>query len=211
MKSFLGTDFEVKDLGSLRYFLSIEVCRSKKGVFISQWKFVLDLLAETGRLGAKPINIHIEQNYRLNDVDRDPLDDVGRFQRLVRRLIYLSLTFPDIAYAISMISRFLLTPCTPHLEAAHHVLRHLKGSPGKGILFDSYGHLRVKAYTDADWTRSVTNRRSTSRYCTFAEAFVYDRLYQSLFFPGLMVDDRGDGNLAGGEDRQGETLSRAKF
>ena len=167
MKSFLGTEFEVKDLGLLRYFLGIEVCRSKRGVFISQRKYVLDLLTETGKLGARTADTPIEQNHKLNDMDGELLEDVGRFQRLVGRLIYLSLTRPDIAYAVSVISQFMHAPRSSHLEAVHHILRYLKGSPGKGILFGRHGHLRVEAYTDADWAGSVTDRRSTSGYCTF--------------------------------------------
>ncbi|KAM7507575.1 hypothetical protein LguiA_018028 [Lonicera macranthoides] len=167
LKKFLGMEFETKDLGSLRYFLGIEVCRSKRGVFISQRKYVLDMLTETGKLGAKPAETPINQNHKLNEEDGELLEDIGRFQRLVGRLIYLSLTRSDISYAVSVVSQFMHAPRSPHLEAVYQILCYLKGSPGKGILFGCHGHLRVEAYTDADWAGSVIDRRSTSGYCAF--------------------------------------------
>uniref|UniRef100_A0A2N9HEH7 Integrase catalytic domain-containing protein n=1 Tax=Fagus sylvatica TaxID=28930 RepID=A0A2N9HEH7_FAGSY len=100
LKTYLAKEFEIKDLGTLRYFLGIEVARSKEGIFVSQRKYVLDLLVETGMLACKPIDTPIEQNHRLGeDVDDTPVDR-ERYQKLVGKLIYLSHTRPDIAFAI---------------------------------------------------------------------------------------------------------------
>ena len=75
LKTYLAKEFEIKDLGTLRYFLGIEVARSKEGIFVSHRKYVLDLLVETGMLACKPIDTPIEQNHRLcEDIDDTPLD-----------------------------------------------------------------------------------------------------------------------------------------
>jgi len=95
------------------------------------------------------------------------LVDKGRYQRLVGRLIYLSHTCPNIAYAVSVVSQFMHTPREPHMEVVYRILRYLKSSPGKGLLFSQHDHLKIEAYTDADWAGSITDRRSTSGYCTF--------------------------------------------
>ncbi|XP_025692522.1 uncharacterized mitochondrial protein AtMg00810-like [Arachis hypogaea] len=95
--------------------------------------------------------------------------DKGRYQRLVGRLIYLSHTRLDIAFAVSMVSQFMHSPSREHMDAVFRILRYLKGSPGKELLYKNYGHLQVEAYTDADWVGNVMDRRSTSRYCTFVE------------------------------------------
>ena len=74
---------------------------------------------------------------------------------------------PDIAFAVSMVNQFMHAPGHEHLEAFFRILRYLKGSPGRGLLYKNHGHLQVEGYTDADWVGSVTDRRSTSGYCTF--------------------------------------------
>ena len=83
------------------------------------------------------------------------------------RLIYLSHTCPDIAFAVSMVSQSMHAPGLEHMEAVFKILRYLKGSPGKGLLYKNHGHLQVEVYTDAVWAGSVTDQRSTSGYCTF--------------------------------------------
>ncbi|KAG8485617.1 hypothetical protein CXB51_018939 [Gossypium anomalum] len=96
LKKLLNSKFETKDLGKLRYFLGMEVARSKEGLVINQRKYVLDLLKETSFLGSKPANTPMEANLRFNKEDGS-LVDKDKFQRLVGKLIYLSLTRPDIA------------------------------------------------------------------------------------------------------------------
>ncbi|XP_073129110.1 secreted RxLR effector protein 161-like [Henckelia pumila] len=93
--------------------------------------------------------------------------DKERYQCLVGRLIYLSHTRPDIAFAVSTVSQFMHSPKQEHLDDVYSILRYLKGKPGKRIMFEDKGHLQVEVFTDADWTGSVTDRRSTSGYCTF--------------------------------------------
>ncbi|XP_059627497.1 uncharacterized mitochondrial protein AtMg00810-like [Cornus florida] len=76
------------------------------------------------------------------------------------------MTRPDIAYAVSVVSQFMHSPCAPHLDSAIRILRYLKVCPGRGILFANHGHLRVEAWTDADYAGSNSDRGSTSGYCT---------------------------------------------
>ena len=71
------------------------------------------------------------------------------------RLIYLSHTCPDMAFAVSMVSQFMHAPGPKHLEVVFRILRYLKGSPGKGLLYRNRGHFQVEAYTDVDWAGSV--------------------------------------------------------
>ncbi|KAL6319268.1 hypothetical protein AAG906_013942 [Vitis piasezkii] len=118
----------------------IALARSRQGIFLSQRKYILDLLAEVGLLECKPADIPIVQNHKLGEyVDQVPTDK-QRYQRLVGKLIYLSHTRRDIAYA---------------------------SSPGKGLMFSKNGHLKVAGYTDADWAGNITDRKSTAGYFTF--------------------------------------------
>ena len=99
----LAAKFEMKSLGGLKYFLGIEVAQSKQGIFLSQWKYTLDLLSEVGLLDCKPIDVLIQQNHRLGEYLNQIPNDKGRYQRLVGKLIYLSHTRLNIAYAVSVV------------------------------------------------------------------------------------------------------------
>ena len=90
LKGKLAKEFEIKDLENLRYFLSIEVTRSKRGIYVAQRKYILDLLNEIGMLGCKPVGTPIAQNHQLDVITEERLVDKGRYQRLVGRLIYSS-------------------------------------------------------------------------------------------------------------------------
>lgn len=163
----LSTEFEMKNLGGLKYFLGIEVARNKNSICLSQRKYILDLLAEVGMLECKPVDTPIMQNQKLIDsCDQIPTNK-ERYQRLVGKLIYLSHTRPDIAYAVSIVSQFMHSPSEVHMDAVMRILRYLKGTPGRGLIFQKNGNLNVTGYTDADWAGSVEDRKSTAGYFTF--------------------------------------------
>ena len=100
----LAKKFEIKDLGKLKYFIGIEVARSKQGNFISQQKYVIDLLGETGIMASKPVMTLIEQNHRLSEALGEKKVDRKMYQQLIGRLIYLAHTRPNITYSVSVIS-----------------------------------------------------------------------------------------------------------
>ncbi|CAJ2656645.1 unnamed protein product [Trifolium pratense] len=166
VKEKLALDFEIKDLGSMRYFLGMEVARSKDGILVSQQKYILDLLKETGMSGCRPADTPMDPNAKLWEEGSVPVD-TGRYQRLVGKLIYLSHTRPDIAFSVSVVSQFMHSPFEEHLEAVYRILRYLKANPGKGLFFKKTNERNVSIFTDADWAGSVTDRRSTSGYCTY--------------------------------------------
>ncbi|XP_019166979.1 PREDICTED: uncharacterized protein LOC109162750 [Ipomoea nil] len=167
LKSFLKKKFHTKDLGVLKYFLGIEVVRSKKGIFLSQRKYVLDLLEESVLLGSKPCETPMDQSVKLVVGEGEPLEDPERYRRLVGKLNYLTITRPDIAFPVSVVSQFMANPEKIHWEAAVRVVKYLKNAPGKGILYANHGHMCVEAFSDADWAGSPSDRRSTTEYCVF--------------------------------------------
>ena len=167
LKGFLAKEFEVKDLGNLRYFLGMEVARSKKGISVSQRKYVLDLLEETGMSDCKPAETPMDYTTKLGSIQDSPPVDKGRYQRLVGKLIYLSHTRPDISFPVSTVSQFMNDPKEEHMTAVFRILRYLKMSPGKGLFFEKGVNRGLEIYSDADWAGSITDRRSTSGYCTF--------------------------------------------
>ncbi|XP_020417916.1 uncharacterized protein LOC109948642 [Prunus persica] len=150
LQKYLSQEFEMKDLGDLKYFLGIEVVRSTIGIFLSQIKYVLDLLTETRMLGCKPVDTPIEMNHKLcEDIDQEPTNK-EQYQHLVGSLIYLAHTRPDIAYTVSVVSQFMHSPNVSHRNAVDRILRYLKSALGKGLMFFKNRDLEVVGYTDAD-------------------------------------------------------------
>ncbi|KAK1408895.1 hypothetical protein QVD17_41029 [Tagetes erecta] len=162
----LFTEFEMKDLGGLKYFLGIEVLRSKEGIFISQRKYILDLLAEVGMVDCKPSDTPMIINHKLKIIEGAKAANKERYQRLVGKLIYLAHTRPDIAYAVGVVSQFMHNPQEDHMEAVMRIIRYLKGTIGRGIVFKKNSHLDAEVYTDADWGGNPNDKRSTAGYFT---------------------------------------------
>lgn len=123
IKDHLHSVFQIKDLGNLRFFLRLEVARNHKGIAVNQRKYALDLLTETGFLSSKPMKTPMIQTLKLCQNDGEPLADNTQYRRLIGKLLYLTITRPDICFAVQQLSQFLDKPTTIHLQAAHRVLR----------------------------------------------------------------------------------------
>ncbi|KAK3038414.1 hypothetical protein RJ639_030580 [Escallonia herrerae] len=169
LKKFLQTKFHSKDLGQLKYFLGIEVSRSKKGIFLSQRKYVLDLLAETRTAGAKLCNTPMNPSVHLTKDDGDRFDDPEKYRRLVGKFNYLTVTRLDIAYAVSTVSQSMSEPTAKHWTALKHILCYLKGAPGLGLLYSNHGHSCIECFSEADWAGSKLHRKSTTGYRVFVD------------------------------------------
>lgn len=110
LKQFLQSHFRLKDLGHLKYFLGVEVARSYQGISISQRKYTLDILDEAGLLGAKPAKFPMEENLRLSPTEGQLLHNASKYRRLVGKLIYLTITRPEISYSVHILSQFMQQP-----------------------------------------------------------------------------------------------------
>jgi hypothetical protein len=131
IKSILDSQFKIKYLGVLKYFLGLEVAQSREGICISQRKYCLDLLKDSGLLEAKPVVTPLDPSVKLHNDTGKPYNDVSSYKRMIRKLLYLTNTRPDIAYATQQLSQFLQKPTITHYNATCRVIRYLKSSPGK--------------------------------------------------------------------------------
>ncbi|KAL6209903.1 hypothetical protein ACLB2K_020842 [Fragaria x ananassa] len=108
LKSALHNAFAIKDLGPLKYFLRIEMDVSSHGLFLNQRKYVVDLLDKARMKDNKPARTPLDSKLKL-DIAEKALTNVCYYQCLVGKLIYLTITRPDLTYAVSLVSQFMLS------------------------------------------------------------------------------------------------------
>nr|KAJ0186503.1 hypothetical protein LSAT_V11C900486210 [Lactuca sativa] len=163
-KSSLDTSFSIKDLGDLKYFLGIEVARTTEGLVLSQRKYTIDILEDSGLLGCRPSQFPMEQNLKLDKGEDEERADVNAYRRLVGRILYLQATRPDITYVVNVLSQFVSDHRQNHWNAAMRVLRYLKATLGQGILLPKGNETDLIAYSDSDWLGCPFSRRSRTGY-----------------------------------------------
>lgn len=175
VKAHLSLSFYVKYLGPPKYFLGIEVARYAKGIYIHQHKYTLDIPHDLGIEDSKPSMIPMEQNHKLLLPTGNFLHDkeTGQYRRLVGRLVYLTITRPNISYSVHILSQFLSNPRTDHLYAALKLANYLKQSPDQDIIYSSHDTLSLSTFYDSDWGGCRTTRHSLTGYCiTLGQAVI---------------------------------------
>ncbi|XP_009776535.2 uncharacterized mitochondrial protein AtMg00810-like [Nicotiana sylvestris] len=207
-KSHLQQSFKMKDLGELKYFLGIEFARSKQGILMHQRKYTLELISETDIAAAKlaitPLDVYMKlttteydehiKKTKSTTLMNEELADINSYQRLIGKLLYLTMTRPDISFSVQTLSQFLQRPKKSHMEATLRIVKYIKNSLGQGILLYNKDNNTLSAYCDADWAACPFSRKFVSGYfgspkskILFPEAQqklsieVLQQLWQNLF------------------------------
>ena len=163
----LDAHFALKTLGSVNYFLGFETYRDKSGLYLTQSKYVFDLLKKAAMIECKPCENPVNLAVSLTD-EGEPFVDSSLYRTIVGSLQYLTYTRPDIAFGVNKLSHFLSNPKQQHWLACKRLLRYLKGTVGLGLFFSpSNTDLSLNVYTDADHAGCRVSRRSTSEVCVF--------------------------------------------
>ena len=137
LQHFLSQHFEMKDLGTLSYFLGLEITSSSDGYYLSQATYTFDLLSKAGITNNKTVFTSLEYNAKLTPLDSKPISNATRYCQLVGSLIYLTVTRPNISHVVSMVSKFTDAPCSVHYATVLQILRYVKGTLYHGFHYSS--------------------------------------------------------------------------
>lgn len=160
----LISDFAVKDLGTLHYFLGIEVIPVKDGLLLSQQRYIRDLLSTTNMTEAKPVSSPMASSTLSAFTG---VEDPTLHRTVVGSLQYLSLTRLDLAFAVNHVCQFMHRPTKLHWQAVKRILQYFKQTISHGLLLHKTSSNSLQAYSDADWAGCSDDRRSTGAYCVY--------------------------------------------
>lgn len=167
----LNEQFALKQLGDLEYFLGIEVKRLQDGsLFLSQTKYVRDLLAKANMLDAKSLPTPMISSAKLSKHGTDLLEDASFYRSIVGALQYATITRPEICFSVNKACQFLSQPLDSHWKSVKRILRYLSGTLHHGLLLQpSSPHtpISLTAFSDADWGSDPDDRKSTSGSCIY--------------------------------------------
>jgi histone deacetylase 1/2 len=162
----LEAEFALKDLGALHYFLGIQVKQVPDGLVTSQERYATEILK---RALCKPVDTPLSSTEKLSVTEGTPLgpDDSVRYRSLVGALQYLTLTRPDISFAVNKVCQFLHAPTLLHWSAVKRILRYVQGTLNFGLKIRKSASTIVSGFSDADWAGCVDDRRSTGGFAVF--------------------------------------------
>ncbi|GJS30410.1 putative ribonuclease H-like domain-containing protein [Tanacetum coccineum] len=159
--------FQISSMGELTFFLGLQVQQRKKGIFISQDKYVHEILRKFNYTDVKSASTPTDLEKPLvKDADADDVDE-HLYRSMIGSLMYLTTSRPDIMFAVCACARFQVSPKTSHLLAVKRIFRYLKGKPSLGLWYSKDSPLELVAYTDSDYAGATLDRKSTTGGCQF--------------------------------------------
>ncbi|GJS57979.1 putative ribonuclease H-like domain-containing protein [Tanacetum coccineum] len=159
--------FQMSSMGELTFFLGLQVQQKKDGIFISQDKYVGEILKKFGFIEVKTASTPMEtQKPLLKDEDGEEVD-VHMYRSMIGSLMYLTSSRPDIMFAVCACARYQVNPKVSHLHAVKRIFRYLKGQPKLGLWYPKDSPFDLVAYTDSDYAGASLDRKSTIGGCQF--------------------------------------------
>ncbi|GJT94616.1 uncharacterized mitochondrial protein-like protein [Tanacetum coccineum] len=159
--------FQMSSMGELTFFLGLQVKQKVDGMFISQDKYVAKILKKFDFMSVKHATTPIETHKQLAKDEKAADVDVHLYRSMIRSLMYLTASRPDIMFAVCACSRFQVTPKTSHLHAVKRIFRYLKGKPKLGLWYPKESSFDLVAYSDSDYSGNSLDRKSTTGGCQF--------------------------------------------
>lgn len=163
-KSSMHTEFEMTDLGEMKYFLGVEVHQGVNGIYISQKGYAGEILKKFRLSNCNGVRNPIVPGNKLSKEENGVKANETLFKQIVGSLMYMTVTRPDIMYSVCLISRFMSNPMETHMLAAKRILRYIQATVDFGIFYKRECRNELMAYTDSDYAGDLDDRKSTSGY-----------------------------------------------
>jgi hypothetical protein len=158
----MQNEFEMYLLGELNFFLGLQICQRDKGIFISQTKYIREMLKKFGMEDCKPVSTPMQTSCKLRKDDESKDADQRLYRSMIGSLLYVTTSRPDVMQAVGQVVIFQATPKETHVMEVKRIFRYLKETKDFGLWYPKGNELSLVAYTDADWEGSIDDRRSTS-------------------------------------------------
>ncbi|GJX24266.1 putative ribonuclease H-like domain-containing protein [Tanacetum coccineum] len=159
--------FQMSSMGELSFFLGLQVKQKSDGIFISHDKYVAEILKKFDFTSVKTASTPMETNKALMKDEEAEDVDVHLYRLMIRSLMYLTASRPDIMFVVCACARFQVTPKTSHLNALKRIFRYLKGQPKLGLWYPRDSPFDLEAFSDSDYVRASLDRKSTTGCCQF--------------------------------------------
>ncbi|KAM0947947.1 putative RNA-directed DNA polymerase [Dioscorea sansibarensis] len=163
----LHSEFAMTDLGTLHFFLDISITRSPAGLFLSQRQYAMDLLQRAGMAECHSTTTPVDTRAKISALEGAAIANPSKYRSLASTLQFLTLTQPDLAYAVQQVCLFMHDPCEPHLALIKRILRYVKGTLDVSLHITTALPTSITAYSDADWAGCPDSRHSTFGYCVY--------------------------------------------
>jgi len=158
----MQNEFEMLLLGELSFFLGLQICQRNQGIFISQTKYIREMLNRFGMENCKPVITPMQTSCKLSKDDDSKSTDQRQYMSMIGILLYVTTCKPDVMQAIGQVAQFQAAPKESHVLPVKRIFRYLKGIEDFGLWYPKGKDLSLIAYTDADWVGCIDDRRSTS-------------------------------------------------
>nr|GEW73478.1 putative ribonuclease H-like domain-containing protein [Tanacetum cinerariifolium] len=166
-EALMKSRFQMSYMGKLNFFLGLQVKQKKDGIFISQDKYVAEILKKFDFMSVKTASTPIETQKPLVKDEEAANVNVHLYRSKIGSLMYLTASRPDIMYAVYACSRFQVTPKTSHLHAVKRIFRYLKGQSKLGLWYPRESALDLESYSDSDYAGANLDKKSTTEGCQF--------------------------------------------
>ncbi|GJX74895.1 putative ribonuclease H-like domain-containing protein [Tanacetum coccineum] len=166
-ESLMHKRFQMSSIGELTFFLGLQVKQKDDGIFISQDKYVANILKKFDFSLVKTARTSLETNKALIKDEEAEDVDVHLYRSMIGSLMYLTASRPDIMFAVCACARFQVTPKTSHLHAVKRIFRYLKGQPKLGLWYPRDSPFDLEAFSDSDYAGASLDRKSTTGGCQF--------------------------------------------
>jgi hypothetical protein len=146
----MKNEFEMSLLGELSYFLGLKIRQSNQGIFISQTKYIKEMLKRFGMEDCKPVITPMQASCRLSKDDDSKSTDQMKYRSMIGSLLYVTTSGPDVMQVVGKVERFQAAPKKSHVLAVKRIFRYLKGTEESGLWYPKGKDLSLISYIDED-------------------------------------------------------------